>query len=334
MEQPTPGQVVTFYSFQGGTGRSMALANVAWILAAAGKRVLIVDWDLEAPGLYRFLEPFLDADFVMRQSGVIDILREYEDEVRHGTGNTEEKIRRAATVDSHTIGVTWAFRGAGQLSLLAAGRQNSSYSPALGESDWNSFFEDLHGVDFLEALRDDMRASYEYTLIDSRAGRSDMVDVCTQHLPDVLVDCYSLSNQAIDGAVRTAYAVARFARRGEPTRSIRILPVAMRVDHSVPGRADAGRRIAELAFSGLPSGALGAEEIRYFASVEIPYRAEYAFEETLAVFGDLPGDSESLLAAYEHLTEVITAGEVRSCPAPTGDERLRVLDRFARVRLE
>ena len=57
-----PGQVVTFYSYKGGTGRTMALANVAWILAANGKRVLVADWDLESPGLHRFFDPFIDAD--------------------------------------------------------------------------------------------------------------------------------------------------------------------------------------------------------------------------------------------------------------------------------
>ena len=55
------GQIVTFYSFKGGTGRTMALANVAWILAANGNRVLVADWDLESPGLHRFFQPFLDA---------------------------------------------------------------------------------------------------------------------------------------------------------------------------------------------------------------------------------------------------------------------------------
>ena len=38
-------QVITFYSYKGGTGRTMTLANVAWILASNGKRVLVVDWD-------------------------------------------------------------------------------------------------------------------------------------------------------------------------------------------------------------------------------------------------------------------------------------------------
>ena len=53
------GRIVTFYSYKGGTGRSMALANIAWILAGGGKRVLVVDWDLEAPGLHRYFRPFL-----------------------------------------------------------------------------------------------------------------------------------------------------------------------------------------------------------------------------------------------------------------------------------
>ena len=45
---------VTFYSYKGGVGRTMALANVAAILAKQGRRVLLIDFDLEAPGLDAF----------------------------------------------------------------------------------------------------------------------------------------------------------------------------------------------------------------------------------------------------------------------------------------
>jgi len=45
------GRIVTFYSFKGGVGRSMALANVGFLAAMNGLRVLVMDWDLEAPGL-------------------------------------------------------------------------------------------------------------------------------------------------------------------------------------------------------------------------------------------------------------------------------------------
>ena len=55
----------------------MALANVAWILAANGKRVLIADWDLESPGLHRFFQPFMETG-VADRPGIIDFIRRYE----------------------------------------------------------------------------------------------------------------------------------------------------------------------------------------------------------------------------------------------------------------
>ena len=57
----TDGKIVTFYSYKGGTGRTMALANTAWILASNGNKVLVVDWDLESPGLHKYYQPFLDS---------------------------------------------------------------------------------------------------------------------------------------------------------------------------------------------------------------------------------------------------------------------------------
>src|SRR5687768_18601726 len=52
------GSVITFYSYKGGVGRSMALANIAVLLARRGHRVLAVDWDPEAPGLERYFSYF------------------------------------------------------------------------------------------------------------------------------------------------------------------------------------------------------------------------------------------------------------------------------------
>lgn len=42
---------VTFYSYKGGVGRTLALLNVAAILARMGNRVAIADFDVEAPGI-------------------------------------------------------------------------------------------------------------------------------------------------------------------------------------------------------------------------------------------------------------------------------------------
>ena len=71
------GKIITFYSFDGGTGRTMALANIAWILAANGYRVLVADWDMESPGLHRFFQPFMDVR-ASDQPGIVDFVRRYE----------------------------------------------------------------------------------------------------------------------------------------------------------------------------------------------------------------------------------------------------------------
>jgi hypothetical protein len=47
-------KIITFYSYKGGVGRTMALVNTAHVLARDGWRVLMVDFDLEAPGMTHF----------------------------------------------------------------------------------------------------------------------------------------------------------------------------------------------------------------------------------------------------------------------------------------
>src|SRR5215211_3783158 len=70
--------IVTFYSFKGGVGRSMALANIARQFQLRGLNVVMVDWDLEAPGL----ETFFSAESAQLRSwkdqvGLMDLLLLY-----------------------------------------------------------------------------------------------------------------------------------------------------------------------------------------------------------------------------------------------------------------
>ncbi len=70
----------------------------------------------------------------------------------------------------------------------------------------------------------------------------------------------------------------------------------------------------------------------YWAAVAIPYKPFYAFEETLAVFGDAPRSPLSLLGAYERLTAAITDGRVRALAAMSEDTRLTYKAAFIRPR--
>jgi hypothetical protein len=54
---PRQAYVVAFYSFKGGLGRTTALVLSALHLTRQGKRVVLVDFDLEAPGLGPLFQP-------------------------------------------------------------------------------------------------------------------------------------------------------------------------------------------------------------------------------------------------------------------------------------
>jgi cellulose biosynthesis protein BcsQ/tetratricopeptide (TPR) repeat protein len=332
---PRNGSVVTFYSYKGGTGRTMALANIAWILASNGYRVLAADWDLESPGLHRFFAPFLDNE-VSDAPGIIDMVRDYEWhvkealQVRSGTDEANEGLRSAhiaqdARIQRFAIPLKhWTFPEGGSLDFLSPGRQNKDYLATLSSLDWDNFYKQLSGGAFLDALRRELKSNYDYALIDGRTGLSDLADVCTVHLPDVLVDCFTLSNQGVDGAAEVAKTVQDlYGFR------IRVLPVPMRVDPAEKERAEIGRLHAQRKFEGLPVGLNAVERRAYWANVEVPYRTYYAYEEMLAVFGDMSGDPGSMLAAYERIARYITDGAVMSLPVI--DEGLR---RDTRVRFD
>lgn len=327
MTEPDFGQIATFYSFKGGTGRTMALANVAWILAANGKRVLVADWDLESPGLHRFFKPFLDPGIVRGSAGIVNLIRDYEWEAARHQGPREDWIGEFARVQPIATSLDWSgFPAGGTLDFLSAGQQNSDYAATLGGMSWDKFYDNLGGGEFLDALRADMKRNYDYTLIDSRTGLSDVADICTIHLPDILVNCFTLSDQSIEGAAQVAETI----RRKYYKRNIRLLPVPMRVDDAETDRVEAGRALAKRRMGTLPADMTDAERQQYWAAVEVPYRALYAYEETLATFGDPPGSPSTLLGAFERITSYLTEHRVTRLPVMEEEVRTKQKERFRR----
>jgi MinD-like ATPase involved in chromosome partitioning or flagellar assembly len=289
------GKIVTFYSYKGGTGRTMALANVGWILASTGLKVLVIDWDLDSPGLHRYFHPFVDSKLMAATPGVIELINDYAWAATvHEDNRAADWHRQYAKILPHAISLNWnGFPDQGTLDYVSAGRKNRDYTSSLTSIDWDNFYDRLGGGQFIDALREDMKVHYDYTLIDSRTGLSDIADICTVHLPDILVDCFTLNYQSIEGAAD----VAKRVDERYHYRNIRVMPVPMRVDEAEKDKADAGLDLARTKFELFPKGMGEYEKNDYWASVVIPYKPYYNFEETLAAFGDAPRSPLTLLGA-------------------------------------
>ncbi|MDT0569415.1 FxSxx-COOH system tetratricopeptide repeat protein [Streptomyces sp. DSM 3412] len=321
------GQVVTFYSFKGGVGRTMALANVAWILASRGKRVLAVDWDLEAPGLHSYFHPLLTDPELRDTDGLIDLLRAYQQAVllpgREEAPQDEGWFRRTLDLTPYVVGLDLKFSSGGRLDFLPAGRQNAAYSDSVTTFDWHAFYGRLGGGSFLLELREEMAAHYDYVLIDSRTGVTDSSGICTVLLPDHLVLGFVYNVQNIRGSAQVARAVAKGARR-----PVRVLPVPMRVEDAERERLEISRDRAREVFGGHLSWMEESRVERYWGDVEIPYKTFYAYEEIVAPVGDRPLQEGTVLKACERLTDWLTDGEVRRGVPLPDEERQRLLTAY------
>ena len=167
------GTVITFFSYKGGVGRSFTLANVAVLLARWGYRVLCVDWDLEAPGLREYFRPQLGSQ--IPAGGVVDLI----DDFRAGTVQPDRHVLRVRLDDTP-----------GTLHFLPAGADRPGYVSQVQGIDWEGLYDDDFG-EYLERCRESWTENYDYVLLDSRTGISDIGGICTAHLPDLLVVLYT-----------------------------------------------------------------------------------------------------------------------------------------------
>src|ERR1700752_81700 len=214
-----------------------------------------------------------------------------------------------ANILRYASSLDWTFKPEdltqeGSLDLIPAGRQGPSYSTRVNSFNWQNFYDKLGGGVLLEMAKERMRAEYDYILIDSRTGVSDTSGVCTVQMPDILVVCLTFNNQSIEGAAAGAESV--HAQRP----NLRIFPVPTRVEKFEKDRLELAPETTRRRFDQFLDYMKDEEKTRYWGRIEIFYEPYYAYEEVLAVFGDKPDQTTSLLASIERLAAYVTNNEV------------------------
>lgn len=294
-----PATIVTFYSYKGGVGRSMALANVAVLLAQRGLKVLAVDWDLEAPGLERYFSYFPQRT---RAGGLLPFFARAFDALR--TGGQEPSYREFVW--------TIAMKEGEPFDLLPSGRDNhADYAKLLEAFDWREFFA-VRGGDFIERLRTEWRSQYDIVLIDSRTGMSDSGGICTIQLPDVLVTMFTANEQSMNGVRDIIEAAQRGRQRLAYDRMpLTVLPVLCRFA--------SGTEIQESA-KWLDTLAVKFQNVCddwrppwvaprvMLERLKVPQVDFYGFGERLAVIEQGVSDPTGMGYAFDRITDLLASG--------------------------
>lgn len=332
------GEIVTFYSYKGGVGRTMALANMAILLATWGYKILMVDWDLEAPGLEFYFKDYLDLEDVAQSRGVIDLLysglskqidwRDFYNEINlenldiSEVATAEEVIELVTSVtddsssySSETIKWQDLFLeiqlpdSSIPLHMITVGNRDNDYFGKVRGLDLQSFYSKHEGGFFIESLREEWKREYDFVLIDSRTGITDLGGICTVQLPDILVLFFNATEQSFKGIVDIAKN-ANLAQHQLPFDRLSLLALP------VPSRFDSAEEF-KISQEWLNRFAEGLVDVyaywlpttinkRDFLEVtKIPYGAYFSFGERLPVLEQGTLDPQGLGYAYETLTALV-----------------------------
>jgi WD40 repeat protein/Mrp family chromosome partitioning ATPase len=314
-----PGRVITFYSYKGGTGRSMALANVAVLLASLADRprpTLMVDWDLEAPGLHKYFPLRADmgpmADPV--RPGLVDLFAGLFTAARElaPLDELERRARVVALVDSLDLDQYIAATDVPNLHLLKAGRFDHLYSDLVNRFRWDEFYDWAPWA--FRALTERLIERYAFVLVDSRTGLTDTSSICTALLPDKLVVVFTPNEQSLEGVRGLVERTIAHRYESDDLRPLIIYPLPSRIEESEPAERDAwrlgseGRKLAgwqrlfertlEQAYD-IPSCDLS----EYFDQVQIRHHPYYAYGEKIAVRLDRGTEVTALPRIYGRFVE-------------------------------
>lgn len=299
--------ICTFYSYKGGVGRSMALANVGDILARAGLRVLMIDFDLEAPGLEQYFP--IDQRAVRSRLGLFDLILRYKSAMALTVGDTQnQEFRR---LQEHFITEIYPRRpSGGQLDLMTAGQrgddeQLSQYALNLRQFDWQDFFFNWGGELFFEWLRRTLdQQLYDVVLVDSRTGVTEMGGICAYQLADVIVVLCAANQQNLEGThdiVRNFFSPRVRMLRGKHDLSVVVVPARIELQDASLVR-DYRERFEAL-FDGFIPGSLAHAGLKFW-DLLIPYEPKYAFQERVLATGE---QRSAMRSALQKLVEAIAA---------------------------
>lgn len=264
--EPSPATLIGFYSFKGGVGRSISAAHIAYHYARSGKRVLLVDADLEAPGLSFWNS---DLEQAPHQRGLLQLLidlapRDVETEMSAALAGGETTAIRDALAH-YVQREPEFFDRERKLSsqVMSRCRQPVHLLPAgVMHESLQDYVAGLHGAQRSFSTATDLlrrclrRSGYDIVLIDSRTGLHSIGAALFSELADYFVLLFGPGRQNYQGfvtslemltasqAANTVFVMSPVAWGGAK----RLADVERAIEGKVPGGAKSFPRLITIAW--------------------------------------------------------------------------------------
>jgi hypothetical protein len=194
------GEVTTFYAYDGAGARSRALVHAAWLLSGrkhSKTPVLMIDWDLEGPGLHHY---FSGGQPDHERQGVLELFEACRERLQAlGRAPSDETRELAERV---LDGLDWdsyieRVDDSRPLYLMRAGRFDDSYGERADRLDWDALFCACPAL--FRSFAAHLTRRFAHVLVDCRSGRSAATSVCTALLPDKMVGLFTPEPRSLDG---------------------------------------------------------------------------------------------------------------------------------------
>jgi predicted hydrocarbon binding protein len=193
-------KVLTFYSYKGGQGRTTAVANLGSCLYRLGYNVVLLDFDIESPGLpAKFGRSVFDDQEIKMNGGVVDYLLD-----------SYGKMRPLQFIENRSILIDENHEGDRHftLKLIPTGfvGKDKSYFQSCSSTGWkhlSSLTEDgPDKIRFFDGMLDSIRQMTpkpDYVLVDISSGNTAFGRVALTALAETVFCFFGPDPENIDG---------------------------------------------------------------------------------------------------------------------------------------
>ena len=335
-------QIITFYSYKGGTGRSMSMANVAvhMSLPPHSKRVLVIDWDLEAPGqnfyFYKQIKEKYSKGSNARDNfdihpGILDLFEDVEQRIKRKILEKQIVINAVEAFDD-PVYESEAFEivdkidvsryviqtSLENIDIIKAGSFDENYPERVNKFDWENLFNSAPHIFNAVGRKLATSGNYDYVLIDSRTGMTDSAGVCTRLMPDKVVVVFTANRQSLFGVSELVKRAVKFRWNSNDLRPLNVFPLVSRIEPNEEHLWNLWRHGSEEpkimgyqpAFEDLfekvyrkDKGSCGLDA--YFNEILIQQVSSKSYGENISINPEIHSDERALFSRYSSLARTL-----------------------------